>query len=167
MALTLSIIAGSPSTAIGNGTCNFVASVTNSGATAVTLQSLQVSETSGGAVVDQPVYLTPNTPVGVGNPILLPSTTYYYGFQVVFVSPAIAGPSPQNAPGGAAPSNNAVTPDASFTLQLQSLSSDATVASASLTVPVLSTIAPFPFATGGAMQLSQGFNLVNLLTSFG
>jgi hypothetical protein len=166
MALTLAILPGNNATnVVANQTMNFTAAVTNSGSTSVTLQSLQVAEsTESDAQLSQPVFLTPNTPVGVGNPTLLPGATYYYGFLGVFSNPGI-GPSPQ-APGGAAPSNKGANADAFFTLQLTSQSSDGTVASASMLVPVLSSIAPFPLAQGGALQLSQGFNLINLLTSF-
>jgi hypothetical protein len=165
MALTLQILAGNNgSNVVANQTMNFVASVTNSGATSVVLQSLQVAEsTESDAQMSQPQYLTPNTPVGVGNPILLPGVTYYYSFLGTFSNP-LPGPSPQ-APGGAS-TNRAITADPFFTLQLTSQSSDGTVATASMLVPVLSSIAPFPLAQGGALQLSQGFNLVNLLTSF-
>jgi hypothetical protein len=116
--------------------------------------------------VGQPEYLTPNVPVGVGNPTIAAGATGFFPFEVVFLTPYGAGPSPQS-PGGAAGSQNATPADSEYVISLQSLSSDATVASAQLLVPVLSTIAPFPIAQGGGMQLSSGFNLVNLLTSFG
>lgn len=174
MALTLEIIRGQGSATIGVGAPeNFVAAVTNAGATSVTLASLSVTEgvfggtvPSGSVIVGQPKYLAAGMPFASSNPTLSPGTTYYYPFQATFTSPAQSGPSPQ-APGGSAGSSNANTPQANFILSLQSVSSDATVASAFLMVPVLSGIAPFPLATGGGLQLSQGFNLVNLLTSFG
>jgi hypothetical protein len=55
-----------------------------------------------------------------------------------------------------------MTPDATFILQAQSLVSDGTVASVSLPVPVLSSIAPFPVPAGGALYLQQGSNLMTL-----
>lgn len=168
MALTLSIIPGARASSVVAGqSINYVASVTNSGSSSVTLQALAAFTDTGTAVsVGQPHYLTPNVPVGVGNPTIAAGATSYFPFEVVYQTPYVAGPSPQ-APGGAAPVGMAMPTDAQFIISLQSLSSDASVASASLLVPVLSTIAPFPIAQGGGMQLSSGFNLVNLLTSFG
>lgn len=163
MALTLAITAPAQVIVAGQ-TMNFVVTVTNGGSSAVTLQSLSINEiTESDAQVSQPLFLTPNVPVGVGNPVLAASGSASYPFQVVFSSPYAAGPSPQQ-PGGAAPASVAQTPDPYFTLQAQSISSDGTVASANLMVSVLSTIAPFPVPLGGALQLGQGANLVNLLT---
>lgn len=169
MALTLSIIPGARASSVVAGqSINYVASVTNSGSTSVTLQSLATYADSNCSInVGQPNYLTPNVPVGVGNPTLAAGATSYFPFEVTFLTPAIAGPSPQ-APGGTLGVTNASYPlDSSFVIYLSSLSSDSTVASAQLLVPVLSTIAPFPIAQGGGMQLSSGFNLINLITSFG
>lgn len=169
MALTLSIIPGANAgNVVAGQRANYVASVTNSGSSSVTLQSLATyAETGIGVTVGQPNYLTPNVPVGVGNPTLAAGATSYFPFEVVFQTPNFPGPSPQQPGGSAGTSAAAVPVDSSFVISLQSLSSDASVASAQLLVPVLSTIAPFPIAQGGGMQLSSGFNLINLLTSFG
>lgn len=166
MALTLAILPGNNATnVVANQTMNFVAAVTNVGGSPVTLQSLQAYElTESDAQLSQPVILTPNVAPNVGNPVLLAGVTYYFSFYAIFSNP-LPGPSPQ-APGGAAPFTNASNADATFVLGLQSLSSDGTVASAQLLVPVLSSIQPFPLAQGGALQLSQGANAVNFLTSF-
>lgn len=168
MALTLSIIAGNAASSVVAGqSVNYVASVTNSGSSNVTLQSLSTfAESSSGVTVGQPTYLTPNVPVGTGNPTLSAGSTYYYPFQVVFPSPNFAGPSPQMPGSPAGTSTASVPTDSVFAINLQSLSSDSTVASASLLVPVLSSLAPFPVAQGGGLQFSSGFNLINLLTSF-
>ena len=166
MALTLSISPGFDGVnPIASDQITYIANVTNSGATAVTLSSLQ-AYAQGGAFVGAMQYLQPNVPVGVGNPVLLPGTTYSYPFLVEFISPSFAGPSPQ-APGGASGVGIAANPSNQYViLTINSLSSDSTVATASLTVPVLSAIAPFPIAQGGGMQFSSGFNAVNFLTSF-
>lgn len=167
MALTLSIVQGAFNNYVAGQPVSLVASVTNSGSTSVTLSSLAIYADPGScSFLGQPVYLTPNMPVGLGNPVLTAGSTYSYPFEVIFQAPNLAGPSPQ-APGLAAGSGVAANPSASVArLTLQSLSSDSTTASVSLSVPVLSTLYPFPVAQGGAMQLSSGFNLVNLLTSF-
>lgn len=168
MALTLAIIPGyGASYGVAGRTINYVASVTNSGSSSVTLQSLAAYPDNSTCVsVGQPNYLTPNVPVGVGNPTIAAGATSFFPFEVTFMTPNFSGPSPQ-APGGNLGSTNASVPgDSVFGVTLQSLSSDASVASTTLLVPVLSAVAPFPVAQGGALQLSSGFNLVNFLTSF-
>jgi len=170
MALTLSISAGYGSTNVAAGMqVTYVASVTNSGATAVTLNGLWVSRDSmsGNAGVGQPTWQTPGVSVGAGYPTLAAGSTYNYPFSVVFSAPNMAGGSPNSAPGGAAPPHNAAYPiDSGFSFTINSLSSDSTTASATYFVPVLSTVAPFPIPQGGALQMNSGFNLVNFLTSF-
>jgi len=164
MALTLVIIPPAQPV-VANQTMNYVASVTNSGATSVTLSALVASElTESDAQLAQPLFLTPNVPPGVGNPVLLPGVTYFYPFQAVFNSPLMAGASP-NAPGGSAPSSSAVTPDAIFGLSLQSQSSDGTIASVTQQVAVQTAAVPFPIPLGGALQMYAGANLINFLTA--
>ena len=169
MALTLSISAGYGATNVAAGMqVTFVASVTNSGATAVTLNGLWVSRENGTNVrTGQPTWQTPGVSVGAGYPTLAAGSTYNYPFSVVFQTPNMAGSSPNNAPGGSAPSNNAAYPlDSGFSISLNSLSSDSTTASAAFFVPVLSTVAPFPIPQGGALQFNSGFNAVNFFTTF-
>lgn len=168
MALTLAILNGNSAQSVVAGQpVTFLAAVTNAGATSVTLQALQTSTDGTGSVsITQPDWLTSNVPVGVGNPILLPATTYYYPFRVVFLSPANAGPSPQ-AVGGGWTANGAAYPlDSDFGLNVMSVSSDGTVAFASTAEGVLATNAPFPVPLGGALQLNSSMNLVNRLACF-
>ena len=168
MALMLAI-QGTPSSTspVAGQVVTFVAAVTNSGSTSVTLQSLNAAPERNSAItLSQPEILTPNLPVGVGNPVLLASTTYYYPFKVVFHGPTTSGPSPQAPGGGTIPNTAAYPTDNSFGISLTSLSSDGTVAYVATTSPALSTTPPFPVAQGGGLQLSSGFNLVNFLTSF-
>ena len=164
MATLVSIVEGAPTGgfAVGNQTLNYVVSVQNTGSSSLTLSSLSVAEaTKTGMRVGQPVYLTPNVPVGVGNPTILPGATVSFGFQAVPTAPVMPGPSPQ-APGGAAPSNAAYYPYADFTLLATAQTSDGSVASGSLNSPVAT--ATFPQSNGGALVLSQGFNLLNFIT---
>ncbi len=165
MAIIVSIAEGSPGAfAVGNQAMNYTVTVANTGTAAVTLNSLDVTETTRtGARVSQPRYLTQNVPVGVGNPILAAASSLSYGFQVVSFSPVMPGPSPQ-APGGAAPTNAAYYPQSSYALRAVSVTSDGTVASGDFVAPVLSK--EIPQDSGGALVLSQGFNLINLLTTF-
>lgn len=162
MALTVALAKSSPGSVFGNQTMNFTVTVTNTSSSSVTLNSLQVLEqTESDATLSQPNFLIPNTPVGVGNPTISASGSVTYGFQGVFNGP-LPGPSPQ-APGGAAGAPAAATPDANFAIGAMAVASDGSVGSGLLLVPVLSTIAPFPLANGGALQLGQGFNLINYL----
>lgn len=168
MALTLAIVRGYGATNSSSGRAlNYVASVTNDGSTSVTLRALSVYADSNTCVsLEQPNYLTPNVPVGVGDPTIAAGATSFFPFRAVFMTPNMPGPSPQS-PGGTQGSATAYIPgDANFGITLQSLSSDSTVASATLSVPVLSAVAPFPTPQGGGLVLSSGFNAVNLLTSF-
>lgn len=159
MALTLAIAQGNPAGApiVCNQPTNFTITVTNTGSSAVSLQSLSVAEsTESEASISQPNFQTPSTSIGSsGFPVIAAGASVTYGFPVVFTSPNMPGPSPNN-PGGAAPESRASTADALFTLQAQAQSSDGSVATTSLTVPVLSAVAPFPVPAGGAAQFAQG-----------
>lgn len=163
MAINITLSEGSPQAfAVGNQTMNYVVSIENTGASALTLLSLVTGEdTKTGAIVSQPVYLTTNVPVGVGNPVIAAGATVNYGFQLVCTQPTMPGPSPQ-APGGAAPTNAAYYPLADRIFRATSVMSDGTVSSATIVAPVLT--ATFPQSNGGALVMSQGFNLVNLVT---
>ncbi len=162
MAITVSIAEGAPSSfAVGNQTMNYTVTVANSNASSVTLSSLSIADSRKQSNLSQPNYLTPNVPVGVGNPTIAAGASVSYGFQVVFNNPVMPGPSPQN-PGGAAPINAAAFPNATFTLQATSHTSDGTVAFGTFETPVLSK--DIPQDSGGALVQSQGFNLINLLT---
>jgi hypothetical protein len=139
-----------------NQPLQFQATVSNTDAASATLLSLYVYEqTTSGAQIVQPQYLTPNVPAGVGNPILLPAASASYGFGVVCPSPASPGPSPNN-PGGAAPAEAAFPANPQLTLAAQAAFSDGSVVLGFLTVPVLSAVAPFPLPQGGAAQFAQG-----------
>ncbi len=163
MALSVAIAVGAPgSSAVAERVGNYVATVTNTGASAVTLQSLSVNCNGGDARISQPQYLTPNVPVGVGNPVINGGSSLAVSFQAVFDSPYFAGPSPQN-PGGASASNAAANPDALFVLQAIGNTSDGSVFSGTILVPVLSTIAPFPVPEGGSLIFTQGSNLITLI----
>jgi hypothetical protein len=167
MALTLAILPGAAQN-VGSAQqmLSLVASVTNSGASSVTLQSLVASDDYGPSTVGQPDFLTPGNPVGLGAPTILPGATSFFPFRVAWNMPTAAGPSPQ-APGNAAAAAAAAVPSRSISnISLVSLSSDGTVATVTTSLPILSTLYPFPTAQGGAMQLSSGFNLINYLTSF-
>ncbi len=161
MALSLVLAKGSPGPIVVNQQMFFTLTVTNNGVSSVSLSSLAVTAAGeSDVVIGEIPFLTPNVPSGTGSPTIAPSASVSFGFPVIFQGVPV-GPSPQN-PGGAAPFANASTPDANFTLQAQSLSSDGTVASFSQQFSVLSSIAPFPVPAGGALYLSQGSNLMTL-----
>lgn len=160
MALTVTLVP-SQSSHFGNGVNDFIIGVTNTSVSAVDLISLAVHcDRSSSVRIQQPVFLTPNVAPGDGNPSIDASATAYYSCRVVFFSPSQAGPSPQ-LPGGSQGSSNASTPDASYVLTVVAQASDAAVGTASTTVAVASTVAPFPIALGGAWQFAGGSNLIN------
>lgn len=162
MSITVTLAKSLAAPVVVNQPMSFTVTVANNSASSVVLNALQVTEsTESDAIISQPNILTPNMPVGLGNPVIPGSSSVSYAFQVIFNSPGV-GPSPQS-PGGAAPFSAAATPDANFTLTAMALVSDGSGGTFSLMVPVLSAIAPFPLAIGGALQLSQGFNLLNYL----
>lgn len=164
MAILVTIVPGAiGGSSVANQTLNFVVTLSNTGSSSVTLTSLAINESSNTGLVrvGQPNYLVPNVPVGLGNPTLTASGSLSYGFQCVVMSPVMPGPSPQ-APGGAYAVNAAYYPNADYSLQAVAVTSDGSVSSGSYVAPVLT--ATFPQSNGGALVLSQGFNLVNLLT---
>jgi hypothetical protein len=164
MPLTLTLSRGFAWSDSANGEPSTVLlTVSNPGAAELTVTSLSVYEESkSGSRVDQPIYLRPNAPAGLGNPVIGPGASATYPFECAFTVPSYSGPSPQ-APGGAGgvsgPPRNPVV-----TLRAECLSSDGVVTTVSMPFPVLGTIAPFPVAQGGALQLGSGFNLINLVT---
>jgi hypothetical protein len=164
MPLVLTLARGYAWSDSANGEPNTVLlTVANPGAAALTVTSLSVYEESKtGAVVGTPNYLRPNAPLGTANPVVAAGGSRSYSMECVFPVPAYSGPSPQ-APGGAGgaggPPRNPVV-----TLRAECLSSDGVTTTVSMPFPVLSTVAPFPVAQGGALQLTSGFNLINLVT---
>lgn len=161
MALTIQLTQVSP-IAVADQPLTFLAAVTNTGASSVTLSSLQVSEsTESDAQISQPNILTTNVPVGLGNPTIIAGGTFNVTFGVIFPGPAGPGPSPNQPAGtGFGPSGMmpGQPPDNFYTLLAQAQSSDNSISSQSLVVTVLSATAPFPVPQGGAAQFAQGAN---------
>jgi hypothetical protein len=167
MPATVSIILSSSNVVVGQKMNAVVAVRDLDGSGPYTLRSCAVVEsTESNAVVEQPMCAMPNQPVGVGQMVTPLNGTTYLPFSFVVQTPYASGPSPQ-APGGAAPANIAATAEPVFqftaTVQYTVSSGAIQVVSGTLLVPALSTIPPFPLAQGGALQLSQGANLLNLL----
>ncbi len=159
MAKTVTITPPSGSSVIANQAANFVVTLANTDAAAVQVTSLALLELSKtGAVVGQPTWRTPNVAPGVtGNPTLNGTNgSLSYGFQVVATVPNMPGTSPNNEPGGARPGQPATPAVNLLVLQAQVQTSDGSVFFTTLTVPVLSAVAPFPVPQGGAMQFGQG-----------
>lgn len=167
MPIQILLTNGVPASQSASGPCGtLVASVTNTGTSAIQLLSLVTSAANNQAVsVSQPVFLTPNVPWGQGFPTLLPGIAQFFNFNITIHSPYGSGPSPQQ-PGGAAPSNAAMTPNAVFNINCFGLVSDNTTASATISVSELSAIPPFPPANGGALQFAAGFNFINGIVTF-
>jgi hypothetical protein len=152
------------SPALADSVVTFIVTVTNTGSSALTLSSLQVADQTKGAnsTLQQPNYLTTNMPVGLGNPVIGASSSLSFPFSGVFSAPPTAGASPnQPGPLGVSGMFLGQPGSASYALVAQCQTSDGAVASTSLVVPVLSATAPFPRPEGGALQFSQGSNLIN------
>lgn len=157
-------LALSNSNVLANQPATIVATVSNTTAAAVTLNSLTASCPSGAVSIRQPLFATPNQAPGVGNPVIAATTgTASYAFDFVVMAPNTAGPNPTNAPGGVVPSNQAgPTQNPNHTITVIGQTSDGSVFSSSLTVGVLSAVGPFPRPEGGALQFTQGANLMTL-----
>jgi hypothetical protein len=158
LTLALSIV---DATAIAGRPTTFQVSVTNTSASSVTLRSLDVNEaTESDAVIGQPNFMTPQVAVGLGNPTIGAASAVTYTFKVAFPSPNYPGPSPSSAYGSAGVLVGQPG-DTVYALQAIASASDGSVGSVVLNVPVLSAIAPFPQAQGGALQYQQGLNIIN------
>jgi hypothetical protein len=172
MSLTLAITQISQ-VGVARQPLSFTLAVTNNSSSAVILTTPQVSEsTESDAQISIPQL--PGLPIGY-IPTLGGNSTLTYTFNVVIASPSWAGFVPQTpaftTPGIypslslSAPANNAMTPDAFFTLTAQAQASDGSVGTTSLQVLVLSALQPFPPPQGGALQFNAGGNLINGIVS--
>lgn len=166
MAKTVTITGPTPGGVIANQTASFVVTVANTDAAAATLTALvtRLGDRSAAGRVGQPTFMPAGQPASV-YPVIGASSSASYQFGALAYAPNMPGVSPNN-PGGAAPSNNAI-PNAPplLVVQAEAQFSDGSVASTSLTVPVLSAVAPFPVPQGGAAQFGQGANS-NLIAAF-
>ncbi len=161
MAVSVSIARGAPTSgfAVGRAVQNFTVTVTNGNASAVTLNSLAIANYSGDACLSQPVFQAPGA-YGTGLPSIAAGASASYSFQATFSGPVTPGPSVQ-APGGTVPSGDRAIENSVWGLIATCATSDGAVAEFRQEVPTLT--ATFPQSNGGAMVLSQGFNLVNAL----
>jgi hypothetical protein len=164
MACTV-VITKSSTNAVAGQPCNFVATITNNGASAVTIPSFGVNEVSKtGARIAQPRILTTNGSVGVGDPTINAAASLSVPFQVIPNAPQYPGPSPQNVGGGNQSASAGPAQNSQLILQATGMDSDDLVFSGQLMVPVLSAFEVFPRPEGGALDFRQGSNLINLLT---
>lgn len=155
MALTL-VVARVSQMAIARQPCRFVATITNTAAVSVSLNSLGVSEvTKSGAIIEQPQFLTPNAGTGV-MPSLSAGASLSVPFTIVPGSPSTPGPSPNNAPGGRAPGAQAMPARAVLNFMLSGRLSDGSTGEIPFSVSAISSVAPFPVPEGGAAQFGQG-----------
>jgi hypothetical protein len=151
--------------AVAGQPCNFTLTITNNGASAVTIASLSVNETTKtGASIGQPNFLTTNASVGVAVPTINAAASLSLPFQVAPPAPAYPGPSPQNVGGGAQAAGAGPAWNSQLGLQATGMDSDDLVFTGQLMVPVLSAFEVSPRPEGGALDLRQGSNLINLLT---
>lgn len=160
MALTVAVAQSNPGYARANRAVWFSVVVTNTSASAVTLQNLVVTAgaPAQSLTIAQPILVTNNLPIGVGNPVLTGSTgSFTAPFSVVFDTPNTPGKAPQT-PGGAAGASPAVADNAVQTLNVTAQASDGSISTGSIQVPVLSAVSPFPVPEGGALIFKQGRN---------
>ena len=107
----------------------------------------------------------PNSPPGTGKFVVPLNGSKALPFSLVSMSPAGAGPSPQNQPGGAAPNNNAAYPESVFVLQgalTYTTSGGTTVAVTTVGPTIVPVLAAEPPDVGfqGQLLLSQGGNFI-------
>ena len=107
----------------------------------------------------------PNSPPGTGKIVVPLNGSAALPFSLVSMSPAGAGPSPQNQPGGAAPNNNAAYPESVFVLQgalTYTTSGGTTVAVTTVGPTIVPVLAAEPPDVGfqGQLLLSQGGNFI-------
>lgn len=159
MAKTVTLAFGNASFAVANRALPFVVTVANTDAAAVLLKSLVVEEVSDmGTNIEQPTFLSPGQPWDTSQPTLAALTgSQSYGFSVMVASPNMPNVSATN-PGGAAPDQAAMADNAQMTLRATAMTSDGSVFSATLTVPVLSAVYPFPVSDVGTALFRQGGN---------
>lgn len=167
MSLTLVITQVDPYVSAGQS-ARFNVAVTNNSSSSVTLTQLQISEsTESDAQIQQPNILTPNVPLGVGNPTILGLATANFGFHVVLASPATPGPAPnqQTFTGGgtAGPGGmmNGQPADPNFTLLATAQASDGSIASSSLVVGDVTVTQIFAQSLGGSLQFNNPMCLAN------
>lgn len=165
LTLTMSLI---DATIVANRPATFQVNITNTSASSVTLNSLDVSEaTESDCTIGQPNFMTPQVALGVGNPSIGASSTVSYTFKASFQSPATPGPSPNPGYGGSpvgGPAGSFVgqPADSVFILRATAVASDGSVGSVTMQAVVLTSLAPFPPVATGTLQLQfqPGFNLI-------
>lgn len=159
MATTVSIAQVS-SVLMANAKSAFTVTINNTGSSSVSLTALSVSPGNPGATtsIEQPQFLTPQVPIGLGNPTIAAGSSVSFGFSVVFNAPRTSGP-PANI-GGLGNAGMMVGQPALVTRDLiaRAMTSDGESGSFILSVPVLSAAKPFPTPEGGMAQFTQGAN---------
>lgn len=168
MALTVVLTATGAYNAAGAEPSPVQIAVTNTSASSVTLTQLATNEvTKSGLTVAQPLFLTPNVPLGTGNPTILAGATAYYMFNVSAPSPNTPGPSPNQASlaGGLGSSGmmNGQPANSVFVVQAIAQASDGSIGTAQLTLACVPATPVFPQSLGGSMQFNNPFNAINLL----
>ena len=159
MPMSVTIALGRNPSMRANQPTDFTVTVSNSDSSAAVLTSLAISEdTKMGANIAQPVWQSAGQAAGSpSQPSIAASGSASYAFQVSAAVPSTPGPNPANAPGGASPSPNAFPASQQLTLRATGQTS-AGLFTTTLTVPVLSAVAPVPLPDVGALFFAQGGN---------
>lgn len=172
MAMSLTIALGNRGSAgpiKADQPIDLVVTVANSGASSLTLTALSPSVANIGtpgpaaATLDGPFWLSPNQPIGYGNPVIGAGLSQSFAMTAAFHSPYFPGPSPQN-PGGAGGTGGAFPANPIYNVTVMGQTSDGSVFTGSIQIDVLTIIGPFPPSLGGDFRFGSGFNFMNYLT---
>jgi hypothetical protein len=161
MALTVTLAFGQDNDAVVEQNVDFTVTVANTSSSSVTLTDLRLSCPNGSITIVQPVWQTPNVPVGTGNPTISASSSLSFYVPLVVRAPNFPGISP-NSPFGGAP-NQLANPvsNPNYVVTAVAQASDGSVGQGSITFGALSAISPFPTPQGGTSQYAAGGNAVN------
>lgn len=164
MAITISFTKTSDGTA-ADSVINGIVTVTNAGANTISVQGVSIVEQSTlGANIRQPDFLTSNAAPGTF-PTIAAGASASYPWSVVCAVPNTPGASP-NAPNAyhgpmASPPADTVCRLSLFVQAYDSVAAAAVNNTAALQFPLSPAVAQFPVPQGGALQFNSGGDAVN------
>lgn len=177
MAIVVSLSVTSPGPTMAGSVINGICQVQNTEAGSVTIRDIKLFEMNAsaltqppsgppstlGAIFRNPDFLVPNVAPGT-YPTVTTTTTVYYPWSVVVPSPNMPGPSP-GATNVYRSVNQAMPPgNSTVTIGCVVLANDGTsniVGSATLQIPVISAVDPFPMPSYGTEQFNVAGDAVN------
>ena len=165
MAITVSMAITSVGSTRSNSVISGILTLVNNGANTISVLDVALFEQSTmGAIIGQPVFMTPNVAPGEGEPDVATTVTVYYPFSVVVPAINTPGASP-NAPSSlhddVFPPGNSWCRLACNVRAYDATAVEYVTGTATLQFPVVSAVAPFPVPQGGAEQFNSGGDAVN------